>query len=188
MEWPLSLPLTIYLGVILLVALGILIWVLTFIRSTRRVRKQRLRKRKLQAALETSSPLGNPIAAAREHGLESIEKHFTVTRRVAVPAVIGLAAIATGLPFLADVPAAFLSLVAASVAVLFGIAARPVVENAIAGVVIAHSKLINIGDSIRVDDHYGTIEDVTTTHTTVKLWDWRRYVVPNSAMLQMRLL
>lgn len=188
MEWSLSLPLQVYLGIVALVALASLLWMQTFVRSTRRTLERHLRNRKLRAPLATSSPLDDPTAAAREHGLESIRKQFSVTKRVAIPIIIGLASIAAGLPFLSRVPAAFLSLLAAAVTVLFGIAARPAVENAIAGVVIARSKLFNIGDNIRVDDQYGTIEDVTTTHTTIKLWDWRRYVIPNSAMLQTRLI
>jgi small-conductance mechanosensitive channel len=34
-----------------------------------------------------------------------------------------------------------------------------------------------------VDEHYGTVEDITMTHTVVKVWDWRRYILPNSVMM-----
>jgi len=38
------------------------------------------------------------------------------------------------------------------------------------------------------DKEYGTIEDITPTHTVIKLWDWRRYVVPNANMLTKEVL
>jgi small-conductance mechanosensitive channel len=36
---------------------------------------------------------------------------------------------------------------------------------------------------VLVEGFYGTIEDVTLTHTVVKIWDWRRYVIPDARML-----
>ncbi|MEM6961494.1 MAG: mechanosensitive ion channel domain-containing protein, partial [Myxococcota bacterium] len=50
---------------------------------------------------------------------------------------------------------------------------------------ISQSRLLNLGDTVMLDGHYGTVEDITLTHTVVKIWDWRRHVIPNSAMLNM---
>ncbi len=67
--------------------------------------------------------------------------------------------------------------------VLAGAAAKPFVENLIAGLVMGVSRVLNIGDTVIVREQYATVEDITMTHTTLKLWDWRRLVVPNSQML-----
>lgn len=49
--------------------------------------------------------------------------------------------------------------------------------------VISFSKHFLTGDTVTLDSQYGTIEDISLTHTTIKLWDWQRYVVPNHRML-----
>jgi len=87
------------------------------------------------------------------------------------------------LPFLGGFPKNLLSVFGAAGAVLVGIAARPLLENVIAGYVVTFSNQFRTGDTILIDDYYGTIEDITPIHTVIKLWDWRRYVVPNSRML-----
>jgi small-conductance mechanosensitive channel len=76
------------------------------------------------------------------------------------------------------------SAVVAVITVVLGVAARPLIENAMSGLVISYSRLVNLGDTVRIDDVYGTVEDITITHTTIKVWDWRRYIVPNSKMIQ----
>jgi hypothetical protein len=43
---------------------------------------------------------------------------------------------------------------------------------------------LNIGDTILIDEKYGTVEDINLSYTTVKTWDWKRYVLPNIRMLQ----
>ncbi|MFP4282412.1 MAG: mechanosensitive ion channel family protein [Opitutales bacterium] len=53
----------------------------------------------------------------------------------------------------------------------------------ISGYVVTFSKQFRTGDMILMDGQYGTIEDITPIHTVIKLWDWRRYVVPNARML-----
>jgi small-conductance mechanosensitive channel len=70
-----------------------------------------------------------------------------------------------------------------STAVIIGIASRPFLENFLSGVAITVSKKLNIGDTILIDNQYGKIEDISSTHTILKLWDWRRYVIPNSTMI-----
>jgi small-conductance mechanosensitive channel len=68
--------------------------------------------------------------------------------------------------------------------VILGIASRPWIENIIAGLVLSYSKALNIGDTVLIQDHYGTIEDINFTYTILKIWDWRRFVIPNQVMLR----
>ncbi|MCP4753246.1 MAG: mechanosensitive ion channel [Proteobacteria bacterium] len=78
----------------------------------------------------------------------------------------------------------FISVVVATSAVLIGIAAKPFVENLLSGMLISFSNPIRIGDTVIIDGIYGTVEDVTITHTIIKEWNWRRYIITNSRMLQ----
>jgi small-conductance mechanosensitive channel len=171
---------------IVIAALGLLLLAKTLFqlhRSTQR-RKELLAERKRMDAVPAHPPTGDSFRIAKERGLSSIEDTFTVTRRLAVPLIIGATVVAVSIPFLSKTPGAFVSMAAAAITVVAGIAVKPFVENAIAGLVISFSKLINIGDTLLIGTQYGTVEDITTTHTTIKLWDWRRYVLPNGKMLQ----
>jgi small-conductance mechanosensitive channel len=121
--------------------------------------------------------------AAKSAALKRVDARFSVTRRLVVPMIVlGTAALAS-LPFLDAVPAASLSLIVGGLTLIFGIAARPVIENAVAGLMISYSRTINIGDTVKLAGHYGTIEDISSTHTTIKIWNWNRYLVPNAKML-----
>jgi len=59
-----------------------------------------------------------------------------------------------------------------------GLAARPVLSNLFAGVQLAMTQPIRIDDAVMVENEFGTIEEITSTYVVVKLWDWRRMVVP----------
>ena len=155
---------------------------------TRAANLRRVARKRRFEAVPTDTPVNNPSTVARDRAVESIERQFTVTRLIFVPLVLVLTLIGMGLPFLNRVPATFVSIFLTTVTILGGVAARPFLENAIAGVVVSLSRLINLGDTVRLDGVYGTVEDITATHTTIKLWDWRRHVVPNTRMLQMSLI
>jgi small-conductance mechanosensitive channel len=162
----------------------LLIWQLQ--RSIRRAQTrltERLEKLKRFDSVRTESPLDDPTGLARERGMESVATRFSMIRRILIPAVAVCIFTALALPLLSGASASMLSLVAAVTAVVAGIAAKPLLENLIAGVVISFSQPIRIGDTVIIDGHYGTIEDITITHTTIKIWDWRRYMVPNHRMI-----
>ncbi|MGA9794693.1 MAG: mechanosensitive ion channel domain-containing protein [Rhizomicrobium sp.] len=61
-----------------------------------------------------------------------------------------------------------------------GLAARPVLENLIAGIQLAFTQPIRLDDVLIVQDEYGTVEEITATYVVLKLWDWRRMIVPLS--------
>lgn len=134
--------------------------------------------------IETAGPIEGAGDTSTQQVANAIKSRFSVTRRLIIPIVAVVGAALMALPFLEMVPAASVSVVVGAATVVFGLALRPVVENAIAGLVISSSKLISIGDTLIIEGHYGTVEDVGTTHTTIKLWDWRRYVLSNTQMLQ----
>ncbi len=62
--------------------------------------------------------------------------------------------------------------------IVVGLAARPVLSNLMAGVQLAMTQPIRLYDTVTVENEHGTIEEITSTYVVVKLWDWRRLVVP----------
>lgn len=64
------------------------------------------------------------------------------------------------------------------------LAARPVFANLIAGVQIAMTQPIRVYDAVVVEGEWGWIEEITSAFVVIKLWDWRRLVVPLSYFIE----
>ena len=62
--------------------------------------------------------------------------------------------------------------------IVAGLAARPVLSNLFAGVQLAMTQPIRIDDQVVIENEWGTIEEITSTYVVVRLWDWRRLIVP----------
>ncbi|MBS9720650.1 mechanosensitive ion channel [Tianweitania sp. BSSL-BM11] len=62
--------------------------------------------------------------------------------------------------------------------VIVGLAAQPVLSNLFAGLQLAVTQPIRIDDAVIVEGEWGTIEEITATYVVVKVWDWRRLIVP----------
>jgi small-conductance mechanosensitive channel len=67
---------------------------------------------------------------------------------------------------------------------IVGFAARAVLANAVAGVMLAITQPIRIGDLVTFEDETGVIEDVRLTYTYVKTSDGRRVIIPNERLAQ----
>jgi small conductance mechanosensitive channel len=65
-----------------------------------------------------------------------------------------------------------------------GFAARAVLANGVAGVMIAITQPIRIGDLITFEERTGTVEDIRLTYTYVLADDGSRIVVPNERLAQ----
>lgn len=61
-----------------------------------------------------------------------------------------------------------------------GLAARPTIENLVAGFQLAITQPIRIEDVVIVENEWGWIEEITTTYVVVRIWDLRRLVLPLS--------
>ena len=68
--------------------------------------------------------------------------------------------------------------------IVAGLAARPVLSNLIAGVQLAMTQPIRIDDAVVVENEWGTIEEINSTYIVVRLWDWRRMIVPLSYFIE----
>lgn len=62
--------------------------------------------------------------------------------------------------------------------VVIGIAAQPTLGNIVAGIQIAITQPIRIGDTIMYDGNWSTVEDLGYTYAIIKTWDERRLFVP----------
>ncbi|WP_340117481.1 mechanosensitive ion channel family protein [Pelagibius sp. 7325] len=70
------------------------------------------------------------------------------------------------------------------VGLVLGIAARPVLANLIAGIQIAVTQPIRIEDAVVVEGEWGWIEEIASTYVVVRIWDWRRLIVPLSYFIE----
>jgi small-conductance mechanosensitive channel len=68
--------------------------------------------------------------------------------------------------------------------IVAGLAARPVLANLFAGVQLAMTQPIRIDDAVIVENEWGSIEEITSTYVVVRLWDWRRMIVPLSYFIE----
>src|SRR5438132_5830971 len=68
--------------------------------------------------------------------------------------------------------------------IVAGLAARPMLSNLIAGVQIAMTQPIRLEDSVVVENEWGWVEEITSTYVVIRLWDWRRLVVPLSYFIE----
>ncbi len=115
-------------------------------------------------------------------------KHLTQVRilKRAGDVLIGLVTTATALMTLDSVRAYGVSLFASAGAasLVIGLAARPLLANLIAGVQIAVTQPIRLEDAVIVEGEWGWVEEITGTYVVVRLWDWRRMILPLSYFLE----
>lgn len=63
-----------------------------------------------------------------------------------------------------------------------GFAARQTLANAVAGILLAITQPIRIGDLVTFEDDTGTVEDIRLTYTYVRTSDGTRVVIPNERL------
>ncbi|MFC5069260.1 mechanosensitive ion channel family protein [Flaviflagellibacter deserti] len=68
--------------------------------------------------------------------------------------------------------------------IAIGLAARPAISSLLAGIQIAFTEPIRIGDQVVLEGEWGTVEDITATYVVVNIWDLRRMIVPLSYFLE----
>jgi small-conductance mechanosensitive channel len=109
-------------------------------------------------------------------------KHTTQLRILERVAAILIAVVtaAAGLMTFDDVRQYGVSLLASAGAagLVVGLALQPLLKNLVAGIQLAITQPIRIEDSIIVNGEWGNVEEITSTYVVVRLWDWRRMVVP----------
>jgi small conductance mechanosensitive channel len=68
------------------------------------------------------------------------------------------------------------------VGVALGFAAQTTVANLFSGIVIAFAQPVRLGDSVTIDNEFGTVESIGLFYTSIRVWDNRRLVIPNKLL------
>src|SRR5919112_1243117 len=97
--------------------------------------------------------------------------------------LLGAAVAASNFPELSSVAKGILAS-SAVLGLVVGFAARQTLANAIAGVLLAITQPIRIGDLVTFEEQTGEVEDMKLTYTYIRLDDGRRYIVPNERLAQ----
>jgi small-conductance mechanosensitive channel len=106
--------------------------------------------------------------------------------RQAVNVMLGVLTIAFALMSFEEVRQFGISLFASAgvAGIVAGLAARPMLENLIAGVQLALTQPLRLEDAVVINNEWGWVEEINSTYIVVRLWDWRRQVVPLSYLFQ----
>ncbi|MEZ8025840.1 hypothetical protein A1OW_06800 [Enterovibrio norvegicus] len=179
--------LTIYLGTVSVLGIAVVWWAASSLLKSKSNREKRLRRLKNFNSVQTSAPKSENQVGEIDAAVEKIEDRFSIIRKITFFFIFVVLGLALSLPFLNSMPAAMVSLVVAVSTTVLGFAAKPVIENIIAGVVLSLSKAIRVGDTVVVENQYGTVEDISLNHTIIKLWNWKRLIIPSSKMLSLEL-
>lgn len=115
-------------------------------------------------------------------------KHVTQTRilrRVAATLIV-MVTLSAALMTFEGVRQYGISLLASAGAagLVIGLALQPVLKNIFAGIQLAVTQPIRIDDAVLVENEWGNIEEITSTYVVVRLWDWRRMVLPLSYFIE----
>lgn len=109
-------------------------------------------------------------------------KHVTQSRileRVAATLIVAVSLSAALMTFPAVRQYGVSLMASAGVAgIVLGLALQPVLKNLFAGIQLAITQPIRIDDALIVEGEWGKVEEITSTYVVVKLWDWRRLILP----------
>ncbi|MBV1831329.1 mechanosensitive ion channel family protein [Komagataeibacter sp. AV436] len=117
-----------------------------------------------------------------------LRTHMTQVRvlRRTSDLLIGLLTIGAALMTFEPVRQYGLSLFASAGAasLVVGLAARPLLTNLFAGMQIAMTQPIRMEDLIIINGDWAWVEEITSTYVVLRVWDWRRHIVPISYFLE----
>ncbi len=109
-------------------------------------------------------------------------KHLTQVRILqrAMATLIVLLTAAMALMTISGVRQWGVSLLAAggAASIIVGLALQPVLSSLIAGIQLAMTQPIRIGDEVVVEGENGAIEEIRSTYVIIRTWDLRRLIVP----------
>ena len=120
------------------------------------------------------------VTAADRRG-RRIKTQMQLIKRVLHTAIIvvAVAAILLAIPQVRALGAGLLAS-AGLVSVVAALAVQTTLTNVFAGMQLAFTDAIRVGDVVVMDDYYGTIEDITMSYVVLKIWDGRRIIYPSS--------
>jgi small-conductance mechanosensitive channel len=101
----------------------------------------------------------------------------------AVILIVGIAIAAAPFDELSSIAKGILAS-SALLGLVIGFAARQTLANGIAGILLAITQPIRIGDLVTFEEETGEVEDMKLTYTYIRLGDGRRLIVPNERLAQ----
>ena len=120
--------------------------------------------------------------ARRQLPPESVTRYQVLRRSVvAVIVTVGVFSALLAIPAVRTVAGAVLGS-AAVLGVVVGLAAQSALSNFVAGVLIAFTQPVRIGDRVGVQGDEGIVEEIGLTYTLVRLDDGARLVIPNAKL------
>lgn len=133
------------------------------------------------------------VLHARQYKVDSEDnllarKHLTqlriLTRTASI--IVGLVSVGLALMSFPGVRQYGVSLLASAGAagIIAGLALQPFLTNLVAGLQIATTQPIRIDDAVIVENEWGQVEEITSTYVVVRLWDWRRMILPLTYFMQ----
>jgi len=108
---------------------------------------------------------------------------YSVIRRTVVAAVVAIGVL-SALLVIPEVQAVASTILASSavIALIIGFAAQSTLSNVVAGILIAFTQPLRLGDQVEVGTAAGTVEEISLIYTLVRTADGSLYYVPNTRM------
>ena len=133
----------------------------------------------ISAAIDTRAELSSDQVAAR-----SRQTRVTILSRSAggVIIVITVALMLFNVPAVRSVGVTLMAS-AGLAALAVGAAAQPALKSLIAGLQMAITEPIRIGDLVTIDNQTGRVEDIRMSYVVIRTGDERRVIVPTSKFL-----
>jgi small-conductance mechanosensitive channel len=121
------------------------------------------------------------LAAERASQEGATRLRFVRRLLYATIVLIGVAIALSGFTGINNLARSLLASGAIAAAVI-GFAARAVLANFIAGIMLAITQPIRVGDWVTFEGHYGVVEDVSLNYTTLRTATSQRIVIPNEKL------
>ncbi|MEN9232345.1 MAG: mechanosensitive ion channel, partial [Thermostichus sp. DG02_5_bins_236] len=125
------------------------------------------------------------ISAADNLRARTIYTQVHVIQRIGL-FLLGLFTIAAVLLFFPAVRQFGQALIASAgvAGIIIGFAMQKALGNLLAGIQIAFTQPIRLDDVVIVENEWGWVEEITLTYVVIKIWDWRRLVLPISYFIE----
>jgi small-conductance mechanosensitive channel len=120
---------------------------------------------------------------ARRELAPTLATRYRILRRGVVATIVGVGVFSALLtiPAISNVAGAVLGS-AAVVGLVIGFAAQPTLSNFVAGILIAFTQPLRIGDRVEVTGSTGVVEEVAMMYSFIRLDDGSRLVIPNATL------
>lgn len=120
-------------------------------------------------------------AGVNDRRERKVRTQTVLIRRIlqAVIVVVAVAVVLLTIPAVRSLGAGLLAS-AGLISVIAALAVQSTLTNVFAGVQLAFTDSVRVGDVVTMDTTFGTVEDITLSNVVLKLWDGRRMVYPSS--------